>query len=153
MPSGYKKKDEFKNCLDVLEALIEEIPMTNSIVLIGDFNIDLFKASYKEDIRSISLRKMMKKYQLYALSSNESPTYRGHTGHASHIDLVITNNLGLICNETKTAAIMDFVPWNTSTHTALTVEVNESKTVRHKKEKTVIKKKNSSMEYTKYKYI
>ena len=60
MPSGYKKKDEFKNCLDVLEALIEEIPMTNSIVLIGDFNIDLFKASYKEDIRSISLRKMMK---------------------------------------------------------------------------------------------
>jgi hypothetical protein len=109
-------------------------------MIVGDINLDMFKLSYKDDTRYKKMKSILKKYQLYILSTNKCPTFRGYTGHSSHIDVIITNNLDLINSHNKEATVMDFVPWNTSTHTPVSIEVSIEKAVKYKIKKTVLKK-------------
>jgi len=137
MPSGAKKTKEFIENLDILESILASTPHKKSVLLTGDINIDLFKPKNRRDPRSIKMKRLLKKYQLYVLSCNENETYRGHMGHKSHLDIIATNNLDIVDESNTAARIHPFVPWNASTHTPVSVNVEIRHARRCKPKKSV----------------
>ena len=60
MPSGATKTKEFLSCIDLIDTIIADTNKAKSVLLTGDINIDIFKQSYRKDIRSKKMRNLLK---------------------------------------------------------------------------------------------
>ena len=85
-PSGNKTVtiEEYLECADILESVVEQIPSSKHLIIAGDWNIDLFKNKNKNDKRKQRIVKFLKKFHLICLTGNPKPTNTDHKGNTSH---------------------------------------------------------------------
>jgi hypothetical protein len=117
MPSGnsVKIKEEYIDNLQLIDSILALHLENHTILLVGDFNIDLYNRRKTYDGRRRALTDLLRKYGLVVLSDGTMPTMLSHDGRSSsHIDIMATNRPGA---EQLTVEVLDKVPWNTSCHT------------------------------------
>jgi len=141
-PSGNDRTsvEAHLECMDILESIVQSIPIDKHILIAGDWNIDIFKLKYRKDERRKKLIKFMKEYNLMCLSSNLKPTYTDNRGYTSHIDLFLTRNSSTKCSDQFQATLHERVPWNSSTHIPISLKINMSIPLRPKAKHIVVKK-------------
>ena len=142
-PSGHDTSsiESHLECADVLDSIIQSIEYDKHIIIAGDWNIDLFKAAYKKDKRRLKIIALIKSNNLICLSGNPKPTYGpDNNGHTSHIDYILARNTSNCCFSEYQALIHEKVPWNTSQHTPVSLNLDITIPLRPKEKHIIIKK-------------
>jgi hypothetical protein len=119
MPSGNSKKvkDEYQNTLQILESILLNFINSHTIILAGDFNVDLFNRIKRYDGRRKELSKLLSAHNLLVHSDGQNPTMIAHDGRSqSCIDYIVTNIHSQAANQ---MLVHDHVHWNTSCHQAV----------------------------------
>jgi exonuclease III len=124
MPSGNgaKIKEEYLDTIQRLNCILDASKtMNGTIILVGDMNVDLFRRCKKYDSRRQELTALLKRHNLVVLLDGTTPTMWAHDGRSkSVIDIVaVEAGTGLMVD----VAVSDKVPWNTSCHVPLTLEI------------------------------
>ena len=141
-PSGNDRlsTEEHMECTDILESIVQTIDYDKHILIAGDWNIDLFKLAYKRDKRRKKIIDFIKRNNLICLSGNPKPTYSDNRGNTSHIDLIVARNSSKNCFNDYQVDIHDKVPWNSSTHTPISIKLNVTVPTRPKEKHQIIKR-------------
>ena len=124
MPSGnsVKIKDQYLDTLQLLDSLLNIHKHNHFLILVGDFNIDLFNRKKKYDGRRRAFTGLLKKYDLLIHADGTSPTMFSHDGKShSCIDYIATDIPHL---HGSVANTLEMVPWNSSCHTPVSMKLS-----------------------------
>ena len=148
MPSGNnrKTKEKYMDTLAAIRTVVTKFNESHYVILVGDFNMDLFKPSYEKDTRRIKLLELTQDLNLKLISDGQKSTMFAHNGrHESHIDLIFCSGAKSHNITYSKVEVAEKLPHNTSCHVPISIELEcgiprtAAKTTKNKEVRLITK--------------